>query len=163
MILMRIKSCFTRWSYATIFRISNEDPDTGVYTTSVAMHCSDATGAITYAVCKEKRSWSNEMLKQLSEVTKIISAHFAKNQVMNHVYQSDHTNGAWYADRSDLISEDFMRKWNVSFLQIRQVITWWYIWILKILNILIISMIYSSRDRIKGFLQFHYWCNRRKT
>ena len=27
------------------------------------------------------------MLKQLSEVTKIISAHFAKNQVMNHVYQ----------------------------------------------------------------------------
>lgn len=55
---------------------------------SVAMYCEGRyTGAITYAVCKEKRSWSNEMLKQLSEVTKIISAHFAKNQVMNHVYQ----------------------------------------------------------------------------
>lgn len=54
----------------------------------VAMYCEGRyTGAITYAVCKEKRSWSNEMLKQLSEVTKIISAHFAKNQVMNHVYQ----------------------------------------------------------------------------
>ncbi len=52
------------------------------------MYCEGRyTGAITYAVCKEKRSWSNEMLKQLSEVTKIISAHFAKNQVMNHVYQ----------------------------------------------------------------------------
>ena len=54
----------------------------------VAMYCEGRyTGAITYVVCKEKRSWSNEMLKQLSEVTKIISAHFAKNQVMNHVYQ----------------------------------------------------------------------------
>lgn len=54
----------------------------------VAMYCEGRyTGAISYVVCKEKRSWSNEMLKQLSEVTKIIAAHFAKNQVMNHVYQ----------------------------------------------------------------------------
>lgn len=74
-------------------------------------------------LCKEKRSWSNEMLKQLSEVTKIISAHFAKNQVMNHVYQGAITRME-HDTLTGLISfEDFMRKWNVSFLQIRQVIT----------------------------------------
>lgn len=53
-----------------------------------SMYCEGRyTGAISYVVCKEKRNWSNEMLKQLSEVTKIISAHAAKNQVMNHIYQ----------------------------------------------------------------------------
>lgn len=52
------------------------------------MYCEGRyTGAMSYVVCKEKRNWSNEMLKQLSEVTKIISAHFAKNQMLNHVYQ----------------------------------------------------------------------------
>lgn len=57
-------------------------------TVYVAMYCEGRyTGAIAYVVCKEKRNWSNEMLKQLSEVTKIIAAHFAKNQVMNHIYQ----------------------------------------------------------------------------
>ena len=54
----------------------------------VAMYCEGRyTGATSYAVCNEKRNWSDEMLKQLSEVTKIIAAHFAKNQVMNHAYQ----------------------------------------------------------------------------
>lgn len=58
---------------------------TAVY---VAMYCEGRyTGAISYVVCKEKRNWSKEMLKQLSEVTKIIAAHFAKNEVMNHIYQ----------------------------------------------------------------------------
>lgn len=58
---------------------------TAVY---VAMYCEGRyTGAISYVVCKEKRNWSKEMLKQLSEVTKIIAAHFTKNEVMNHIYQ----------------------------------------------------------------------------
>lgn len=52
------------------------------------MYCEGRyTGAISYVVCKEKRNWSNEMLKQISEVTKIISTHFAKNEIMNHAYQ----------------------------------------------------------------------------
>ena len=54
------------------------DAKTVVY---AAMYCEGRyIGAIFYVVCKEKRNWSNEMLKQLSEVTKIISAHFAKNE-----------------------------------------------------------------------------------
>lgn len=53
-----------------------------------AMYCEGQyTGAISYVVCNKKRYWSKEKLKQLSEVTKIISAHLAKNQMMNHVYQ----------------------------------------------------------------------------
>lgn len=53
-----------------------------------SMYCEGRyTGAISYVVCNEKRNWSDEMLKQLSEVTKIISAHAEKNQIMNHIYQ----------------------------------------------------------------------------
>ena len=53
-----------------------------------SMYCEGHyTGAISYVVCKETRNWSKEMLKQLSELTKIISAHFAKNQIMNRAYQ----------------------------------------------------------------------------
>lgn len=53
-----------------------------------AMYCEGQyTGAISYVVCDKKRQWSKEKLRQLSEVTKIISAHLAKNQMMNHVYQ----------------------------------------------------------------------------
>ena len=64
--------------------IMQEDTKTVVY---ASMYCEGHyTGAIAYSVCKEKRNWSNEMLKQLSEVTKIIAAHFAKNQVTNHAY-----------------------------------------------------------------------------
>ncbi len=51
------------------------------------MYCEGRyTGAISYVVCKEKKL-VNEMLKQISEVTKIISTHFAKNEIMNHAYQ----------------------------------------------------------------------------
>lgn len=62
-----------------------QDTKTAIYT---AMYCEGRyTGTIAYVVCKEKRNWSNDMVKQLSEVTKIISAHFAKNEVMNHAYR----------------------------------------------------------------------------
>ena len=55
------------------------DAKTVIY---AAMYCEGRyTGAISYVVCKEKRNWSNEMLKQISEVTKIISTHFAKNEI----------------------------------------------------------------------------------
>lgn len=65
--------------------LMQKDAKTVVYT---AMYCEGRyTGAISYVICKEKRNWSNDMLKQLSEVTKIISAHFAKNEVMNHAYR----------------------------------------------------------------------------
>lgn len=61
------------------------DAKTIVYS---SMYCEGRyTGAISYVVCKEKRNWSDETLKQLSEVTKIISAHAEKNQIMNHIYQ----------------------------------------------------------------------------
>lgn len=65
--------------------LMQKDAKTVVY---AAMYCEGRyTGAISYVICKEKRNWSNDMLKQLSEVTKIISAHFAKNEVMNHAYR----------------------------------------------------------------------------
>lgn len=74
-----------QYSQAATKLLMQGEAKTAVY---VAMYCEGRyTGAISYVVCKEKRNWSNEMLKQLSEVTKIIAAHFAKNQVMNHVYQ----------------------------------------------------------------------------
>ena len=60
------------------------DAKTVIY---AAMYCEGRyTGAISYVVCKEKKL-VNEMLKQISEVTKIISTHFAKNEIMNHAYQ----------------------------------------------------------------------------
>ena len=37
--------------------------------------------------CREKRLWSREDRKLLGEVTKIISAHYAKNQAFNSVYR----------------------------------------------------------------------------
>lgn len=37
------------------------------------------TGAISYVVCREKRYWSKQNRKELGEVTKIISAHLARN------------------------------------------------------------------------------------
>lgn len=62
---------------------------TAVY---ISMYCGGHyTGAISYVTCKQKRTWSNEMLKQLSEVTKIISAHFMKNEMMNQVYYASVT------------------------------------------------------------------------
>lgn len=54
-----------------------------------AMYCEGQyTGAISYVTCQEKRYWSKQGRRQLGEVTKIISAHLAKNQVMNSVHQS---------------------------------------------------------------------------
>lgn len=55
-----------------------------------AMYCEGSVlpGAISYVTCQEKRYWSKQGRKQLGEVTKIISAHLAKNQVMNSVHQS---------------------------------------------------------------------------
>ena len=54
-----------------------------------AMYCEGKyTGAISYVVCGQKRYWSRQNRSQLGELTKIISAHLAKNQVLNMVYQS---------------------------------------------------------------------------
>lgn len=96
------------------------DAKTVIY---AAMYCEGRyTGAISYVVCKEKRNWSNEMLKQISEVTKIISTHFAKNEIMNHAYQGAVTRME-HDTLTGLISlKDFMKKSNVSFFQIRPII-----------------------------------------
>ncbi len=49
-----------------------------------AMYCEGKyTGAISYVVCQEKRYWSKQNRKELSEVTKIISAHLARSQAVN--------------------------------------------------------------------------------
>ncbi len=54
-----------------------------------AMYCEGKyTGAISYVVCGQKRYWSRQNRSQLGELTKIISAHLAKNQVLNMVHQS---------------------------------------------------------------------------
>lgn len=53
-----------------------------------AMYCEGRyTGAISYVVCGQKRFWSKQNRRQLGEVTKIISAHLAKNQAMNASWQ----------------------------------------------------------------------------
>ena len=49
-----------------------------------AMYCEGSyIGAISYVVCREKRRWSQRNRIELSEVTKIISAHLARTQVTN--------------------------------------------------------------------------------
>ena len=49
-----------------------------------AMYCEGKyTGAISYVVCREKRYWSKQNRRELSEVTKIISAHLARSQAIN--------------------------------------------------------------------------------
>ncbi|MDO4305338.1 MAG: diguanylate cyclase [Eubacteriales bacterium] len=40
-------------------------------------------GAISYVVCQGKRYWGKEHLSQLSELTKLISAHLTKAQALN--------------------------------------------------------------------------------
>lgn len=53
-----------------------------------AMYCEGKyTGAISYVVCDQKRYWTRQDRSQLGELTKIISAHLAKNQVLNMVHQ----------------------------------------------------------------------------
>ena len=61
-----------------------------------AMYCEGRyTGAIAYVTCQEKRLWSREDCKLLGEVTKIISAHYAKNQAFNSVYRGITAESGW--------------------------------------------------------------------
>lgn len=61
-----------------------------------AMYCEGRySGAIAYVTCKEKRFWSREDRKLLGEVTKIISAHYAKNQAFNSVYRGIAAESGW--------------------------------------------------------------------
>lgn len=54
-----------------------------------AMYCEGKyTGAISYVVCSNKRYWTKQNRSQLGELTKLISAHLAKSQVLNTVHQS---------------------------------------------------------------------------
>lgn len=53
-----------------------------------AMYCEGKyNGAISYVVRGNKRFWSKTERSQLGELTKIISAHLAKNKAMNASYQ----------------------------------------------------------------------------
>ena len=59
------------------------DAKTVVY---AAMYCEGRyTGAISYVVCGQKRFWSRENRRQIGELTKIVSAHLAKNMALNSV------------------------------------------------------------------------------
>lgn len=61
-----------------------------------AMYCEGSyTGTIVYVTCREKRLWSREDRKLLGEVTKIISAHYAKNQAFNSVYRGIAAESGW--------------------------------------------------------------------
>lgn len=54
---------------------------TSVYS---AMYCEGQyTGAIVYVTCEDKRFWSKQYRNQLGELTKLISAHMARNRAMN--------------------------------------------------------------------------------
>lgn len=54
-----------------------------------AMYCEGTyVGAISYVDCSQKRYWTRQQRSQLGEVTKIISAHIAKNAALNASYQS---------------------------------------------------------------------------
>lgn len=54
-----------------------------------AMYCEGRyTGAISYVVCGQKRYWTKQNRSQLGELTKIISAHLAKSQVLNMIHKS---------------------------------------------------------------------------
>ena len=53
-----------------------------------AMYCEGQyTGAISYVVCTDKRYWSKQSRSQIGELTKLISAHLAKNLAMNASHQ----------------------------------------------------------------------------
>ena len=76
-----------------------------------AMYCEGQyTGAISYVTCQEKRYWSKQGRKQLGEVTKIISAHLAKNQVMNSVHQSG-------VAAVEMCIRDRWKKWSLLWKQ----------------------------------------------
>ena len=54
-----------------------------------AMFCEGRyTGAISFVVCGQKRYWTKQNRSQLGELTKIISAHLAKSQVLNMIHKS---------------------------------------------------------------------------
>lgn len=62
------------------------DAKTVVY---AAMYCEGKyTGAISYVTCKNQRQWSKQNLYQISEITKIISAHLEKYLAINATNQS---------------------------------------------------------------------------
>ena len=49
-----------------------------------AMYCEGHyVGAISYVVCEAKRYWSRSRKRQISEITRVISANLAKKQVLN--------------------------------------------------------------------------------
>lgn len=103
-------ACFEKEDFLTLFRSYDEYgttvlqyDDMGMYSEGArkllmqgeaktvvyaAMYCEGHyTGAISYVVCSRKRSWSEQNRSQLGELTKIISAHVAKNQAMNASHQ----------------------------------------------------------------------------
>lgn len=58
-------------------------------TVYAAMYCEGKyTGAIAYVMCREKRYWTKEERSQLGELTRIISAHLARNLAVNSSYQA---------------------------------------------------------------------------
>lgn len=66
------------------------DAKTVVY---AAMYCDGKyTGAISFVVCREKRFWTKEDRSQLGELTRIISAHLARNLAVNA------SNRSWTAE-----------------------------------------------------------------
>ena len=57
-----------------------------------AMYCEGKyVGAISYVVCDQKRYWTKQDRFQLSEITKVISAHLAKSQALNSRFGGIHS------------------------------------------------------------------------
>lgn len=75
-----------------------------------AMYCEGTyVGAISYVVCSNKRYWSKQNRLQLSELTKLISAHLAKKQALNSHYRSV-ANTPQYDSLTGLLSFSLFRE-----------------------------------------------------
>lgn len=75
-----------------------------------AMYCEGTyVGAISYVVCSTKRYWSKQNRLQLSELTKLISAHLAKKMALNSHYHSV-ANTPQYDSLTGLLSFSLFRE-----------------------------------------------------
>lgn len=108
---LKVPGSFTKEDFLTLFQSYDEYGTTVLHYDNMSMYSQDAqnllmqgdaktvlyaamycegkyTGAISYVVCGQKRYWSKQNRSQLGELTKIISAHLAKSQVLNMVHQN---------------------------------------------------------------------------
>lgn len=108
--VLKVPGSFTKEDFLTLFQSYDEYGTTVLQHDNMSMYSPDAqsllmqgqaktvlyaamycegqyTGAISYVVCDQKRFWTRQDRSQLGELTKIISAHLAKNQILNMIHK----------------------------------------------------------------------------